>query len=837
MTQRDLEARLLSRLIRATIGWDRPRLLLIGGGALAVIVAACAIAAVASTTHPGIVRFWSAATAITALMLITFIGGLGAALTGSAGRYALLRQVTNALPRAEFVIDAQGKLLSANASAGPILRGHQRPLDLLGGALEADDELAAEELDRLTVLSRMGGAGRGDIRLRLDPDGAAQTFTVEVAPLAQPKGSALWSLEDVTAERELNYVVRTERAGLDDFLDAVPIGLFALDEQGRFVWVNQTVADWLGISAATLVAHGRRLVEFLGPERSGAARPFDPLAPCDGTRLSLRGAGGQPLETVLSQSVAPLGDGALRTRSALRRLEHDPGPSDGRELTTHRFQRFFDIAPIGIALADPEGRFIETNRSLDALLAAPGEPVFRRGLRDFVVEQDWNAVAERLAAIAAGETLSRPLEIRLNPPRDRTVALFVSRLSEEDGARSGYILHFIDQTEQKNLEAQFAQSQKMQAVGQLAGGVAHDFNNLLTAMIGFCDLLLLRFRPGDQSFADIMQVKQNANRAASLVRQLLAFSRQQTLQPRVIDIGEVLSELSHLLNRLLGENIELRLAHGRDLGPVKVDPGQLEQVIINLAVNARDAMPKGGTLQIRTENIDLAKSIGQGAEIIPPGSYVRIEVTDTGIGIPPDILGRIFEPFFSTKDVGSGTGLGLSTVYGIVKQTGGFIHVDSTIGAGTRFHIYLPRHQGEAAAPAAPAEEPPTGDLTGVGTILLVEDEAPVRMFTARALRNKGYTVLEARSGDMALELIAETHDRIDLVITDVMMPRMDGPTLVDHIRAKLPTIKVIFISGYAEDTFGERLSGGEGLHFLPKPYSLKDLAAAVKEIIAAPAG
>ena len=824
----------VSRLLKWLEGWERPRLILVGGGALAVIVAACAIAAVASTTHPGIVRFWSAATAISALMLITFIGGLGAALTSNAGRYALLRQVTNALPRAEFVIDAQGKLLSANASAGPILRGHQRPLDLLGGALEADDETAAEELDRLTMLARMGGAGRGDIRLRLDPDAAPVTFTVEVAPLAQPKGSALWSLEDVTAERELNYVVRTERAGLDDFLDAVPIGLFALDEQGRFVWVNQTVADWLGMSAAALVVQERRLVEFLTPA-GGRHKPFDPLAPCDGTRLSLRGAGGGSVETILSQSVVMLGNGALRTRSALRRLEHDSSQPEVPELTTHRFQRFFDIAPIGIALADPEGRFIETNRSLDALLAAPGEPVFRRALSDFVVEQDWKAISERLAAIAAGETLSRPLEIRLNPPRDRTVALFVSRLSEEDGARSGYILHFIDLTEQKNLEAQFAQSQKMQAVGQLAGGVAHDFNNLLTAMIGFCDLLLLRFRPGDQSFADIMQVKQNANRAASLVRQLLAFSRQQTLQPRVIDIGEVLSELSHLLNRLLGENIELRLAHGRDLGPVKVDPGQLEQVIINLAVNARDAMPKGGILQIRTENIDLAKAVGEGAEVIPSGSYIRIEVTDTGAGIPPDIIGRIFEPFFSTKDVGSGTGLGLSTVYGIVKQTGGFIVVNSTLGTGTRFHIYLPRHQGEVTAPAAPVEEPPQGDLTGVGTILLVEDEAPVRMFTARALRNKGYTVLEARSGDMALELIAETPGTIDLVITDVMMPRMDGPTLVDHIRAKLPTIKVIFISGYAEDTFGERLSGEKGLHFLPKPYSLKDLAAAVKEIITSP--
>src|SRR5471030_2534137 len=237
-----------------------------------------------------------------------------------------------------------------------------------------------------------------------------------------------------------------------------------------------------------------------------------------------------------------------------------------------------------------------------------------------------------------------------------------------DSAANGLILHFIDTTEQKNLEIQFAQSQKMQAVGQLAGGVAHDFNNLLTAMIGFCDLLLLRFRPGDPSFADIMQIKQNANRAANLVRQLLAFSRQQTLQPRILNITDVLAELSHLLRRLIGENIELKMVHGRDLGLVKVDQGQLEQVIINLVVNGRDAMLSGGALTIRTSNVKNAFPLRRGHEVMPAGDYVLVEVTDSGIGIPKENLERIFKPFFSTKEIGSGTGLGLSTVYGIVRS-------------------------------------------------------------------------------------------------------------------------------------------------------------------------
>ena len=347
----------------------------------------------------------------------------------------------------------------------------------------------------------------------------------------------------------------------------------------------------------------------------------------------------------------------------------------------------------------------------------------------------------------------------------------------------------------------------------------------------------MRFQPGDPSFADIMQIKQNANRAANLVRQLLAFSRQQTLQPRIIDITDVLVELSHLLRRLIGENIELKVVHGRDLGLAKVDQGQLEQVIINLAVNARDAMQGGGTLTIRTANVNQASAVRRGHEVMPAGNYVLIEVADTGIGIAKEHLARIFEPFFSTKEVGSGTGLGLSTVYGIVKQTGGFIFVDSAPGRGATFQIYLPRHQlaeagvlnirgGDLAEVLLPK------DLTGVGTVMLVEDEDPVRIFGARALRNKGYKVLEAKSGEAALELIQAADGPIDLLITDVVMPNMDGPALVREVREIHPDMKVIFISGYTEDAFRQRLDSDSDIHFLPKPFSLKQLASKVKEVI-----
>ncbi len=377
----------------------------------------------------------------------------------------------------------------------------------------------------------------------------------------------------------------------------------------------------------------------------------------------------------------------------------------------------------------------------------------------------------------------------------------------------------------------------MQAIGQLAGGVAHDFNNLLTAMIGFCDLLLLRSPPSDPSFSDIMQIKQNANRAANLVRQLLAFSRQQTLQPRILNITDILYELRHLIERLIGEHIKLEVVHGRDLGLVKADQGQFEQVVINLAVNARDAMPSGGTLTIRTANAHQERQLRRGHEAMPAGDYVLIEMTDTGVGIPKENLARIFDPFFSTKQVGSGTGLGLSTVYGIVKQTGGFVFASSTPGEGAVFQIYLPRcGPADAAQPARSDmdEVAAAKDLTGQGTIMLVEDDDPVRIFGARALRNKGYKVIEARSGEAALDLLRNAAETINLLITDVVMPHMDGPGLVREVRELNPDMKVIFISGYTEDAFRQRLDSDVGIEFLPKPFSLKELAAKVRDVLAA---
>jgi two-component system, cell cycle sensor histidine kinase and response regulator CckA len=553
--------------------------------------------------------------------------------------------------------------------------------------------------------------------------------------------------------------------------------------------------------------------------------------------------------------------GAISRPAPMVRQLSAPAATTPSDVELDPRPRFFADAPVGIAVIDGLGRLTKANRALGELFDAVPDTLLGRELIGFLNPEDQEAIAAKLSAAAAGRDDRTPIEIRLAPPSDRTMVLLLSRQAA-DGDRPGgrepefsspdeaaaeagltmdvarnpaesLTLYFIDVTEQKHLEAQIAQSQKMQAIGQLAGGVAHDFNNLLTAMIGFCDLLLLRSRPGDPAFADIMQIKQNANRAANLVRHLLAFSRQQSLQPRVLDITDVLSELSHLLRRLIGENIELKFVHGRDLDLVKVDQGQLEQVVINLAVNARDAMPNGGRLTIRTEKSHQPRPVRHGAETMPAGDYVLIEVADTGVGIAPDTMARIFEPFFSTKEVGCGTGLGLSTVYGIVKQTGGFIFVESRPGHGTNFSIYLPRHAAADAAPVKLEAEPAiTRDLTGSGTIILVEDDDAVRTFGARALRNKGYRVIEASSGEAALATIRSTTDRIDLVITDVVMPQMDGPALIRLVREIDPAIKVIFISGYAEDAFRRSLGEERDLYFLPKPFNLKQLALKVKAVM-----
>ena len=756
---------------------------------------------------------------------------------GLDSRVDVLSQALEASPDAQLIVAPDGGVAYANTAFTSLFASDgEPPLDRLAAAV-ADLE-AGIDFQRLRHQAMTGARAIAAVPLRDSRGAAAGWFNVAVNPIPGRPGYSFWHLQDITARHEMERVIREERNRLVDFLDEAPIGFYSVDADGRFLFVNPTLARWLGSTPAEMVGGNVRLDEFLAAPPNEGALPSDPFGGRAGDaqrgEVVLKSRDGRIIHAWIGQSVIGSG-GDLRTHSIVRDLTPEREWEAALRLSRERFQRFFANAPIGIALIDRFGRLEEANRALAELFGAVPGDLIGQPLIGFVNEDDRRDLAVKLASAAEGTVPPGPIEVRIKGPREKTCVLFLGRLDGFEGSDNGLMLHFIDVSEQKSLEAQFAQSQKMQAVGQLAGGVAHDFNNLLTAMIGFCDLLLMRFKPGDPSFADIMQIKQNANRAANLVRQLLAFSRQQTLQPRILDITDVLVELSHLLRRLIGENIELKVVHGRDLGLAKVDQGQLEQVIINLAVNARDAMPGGGTLTIRTANHTQAGPMRRGTETLPAGNYVLVEVADTGIGIPKENLERIFEPFFSTKEIGSGTGLGLSTVYGIVKQTGGFIFVDSAKGRGATFQIYLPRYQQSDVATAArtdPAEAPAVKDLTGAATVMLVEDEDPVRIFGARALRNKGYTVLEARSGEAALELMGQTAEQIDLLITDVVMPKMDGPGLVREVRETHPDMKVIFISGYTEDSFRQRLDSDSNIHFLPKPFSLKQLATKVKEVI-----
>jgi two-component system cell cycle sensor histidine kinase/response regulator CckA len=823
----------------------------IGGLALARrlgwVAAGSALAAVllALLRFADIVAGATAWPGVLLLVAVAALGGVAALAAHRAqatllGRLDLFDQVLEASPDAQLVLAPDQSIAYANAALHGLFPNlTTSPLAAIARRLEPGGR-SHEEFERLLANVAAGRHAVTALSIR-EPGDVTGWFNVSAHPLAGRAGYSFWRLQDITARHEMEEVIRDEQNKLVDFLDNAPIGFYSVDGSGRFLFINETLAQWLGGAPDEIIHGGARLQDFLAaavPPGVPAHAPFDPAAGGGphGGDLVLKGRQGRIIYASISQTVVHVGDD-LRTRSVVRDLTPEREWEEALRLSRQRFQRFFANAPVGIALLDRDGRLEEANRALGELLDSSPQELIGEKLIDYLHEDDRDAIAAKLAEAASGKTLLAAVEVRLK--RSRTAALFVSRLDAGNSGDSGLILHFIDTTEQKNLQIQFTQSQKMQAIGQLAGGVAHDFNNLLTAMIGFCDLLLLRFRPGDPSFADIMQIKQNGNRAANLVRQLLAFSRQQTLQPRVLNITDVLAELSHLLRRLIGENIELKMVHGRDLGLVKVDQGQLEQVIINLVVNARDAMPNGGTLTIRTRNIANADPTRSGHEIMPPGDYVLIEVVDTGFGIPKDNLARIFEPFFSTKEIGSGTGLGLSTVYGIVKQTGGFVFVDSAPGQGAVFSIYLLRHlSGEAAPARGEAAEPAAArDLTGVGTVLLVEDEDPVRLFSARALRNKGYKVIEAKSGEAALEVIHRATETIDLLITDVVMPRMDGPSLIRKVRETHPDMKVIFISGYTEDSFRKRLDTDAKIHFLPKPFSLKQLASKVKEVISAGAG
>lgn len=753
--------------------------------------------------------------------------------------------------------DAEGRIIYANQAYGALIGAAGDDEVVSVEALFSRRMEAADIVYRMAHKARAGESATEEFRLasglKAGEEGA-RWFRLRARPMAMPgqaEALTVWAVADITADRRRQESAFQDLQNAINYLDHAPAGFFSSEPDGALVYINATLADWLGIDLARfepgrinlfdLVAgDGVALLKAVKPDAAGIKTSVIDLdlAKNDGTRLPVRLYHRVPA----NPDGAP---GATRTL-VINRLIGDSG--DALRDAELRFTRFFDNSPFAIASLGADGSIRRTNAPFQRMFAAVidgrGD---RLNYRDLAEAGEGHALEGAWRAALAGQAKIEPVELPMKGQKGRFVRFFLSPVTPTPGGRpqddERVVAYVMETTEQRALEEQFAQGQKMQAVGQLAGGVAHDFNNVLTAIIGFSDLLLANHRPSDPSFQDIMNIKQNANRAASLVRQLLAFSRRQTLRPQVMHLSDVLSDLRMLLDRLLGEKVALNVVHGRDLWPVKVDLSQFEQVIINLSVNARDAMPDGGALTIRTANVPAAE-IGTvyTYQEMPPADYVLVEVEDEGTGMAPDVVDKIFEPFFSTKEVGKGTGLGLSTVYGIIKQTGGFIYADSTPGAGSTFRVFLPRHVAEevpAEAPAAPhaAEPAPKGkarDLTGSARVLLVEDEDAVRAFASRALAARGYEVHEASSGIEALEVMEKLKGAIDIVVSDVVMPEMDGPTLYRELRKTRPDLKFVFMSGYAEDAFAKNLpdSQSEQFGFLPKPFSLKELATTVKEML-----
>jgi two-component system cell cycle sensor histidine kinase/response regulator CckA len=813
--------------------------------ALALAIAAVGLAMVSREMAEPFVLAILAALAVVGVFCL-FAGAVGILHFG--GRHAkndVTKAFVDNLPQGALIADSAGRVLYANEAYRDLLGLEPRASVPAPDRAFAGNPHLAEAIFRLSRAAQQGRSLREEFRLPPPGEGeeeaglAPRWFRISVQlmppdPRSGRKGAlVVWQVDEITMDRAREEASFAKVQAAIAYLDSAPAGFFTADADGTVEYLNSTLAQWLGLDLSEVAGRTLKLQELMSADSAaliaqagrgqaqGATRRFNiDLVKADDTRLPVR---------VLHRLPRAGASGALAHALVLSR---GPGEAEEAGAAELRFARLFHSAPLAIATVDDQGLITATNAAFMRLFGAAADESRKVSLESLVEPESHPALRRAIDAALAHQGLIEPVDIAFAGDRERSGRIYLSPIEQTGGDNEAAIAYAIDTTEQRALEMQIAQGQKMQAVGQLAGGIAHDFNNMLTAIIGFSDFLLMNHRPTDPAFQDIMNIKQNANRAAGLVRQLLAFSRQQTLRPQVLQLGDVLSELSILLSRLLGENVELRLDQAGDLWPIKADLHQFEQVIINLAVNARDAMADGGKLIIRTANVSGAESRGLGHPELLPGEYVLIEVRDTGCGMTPEVMRKIFEPFFSTKEIGRGTGLGLSTVYGIVKQTGGYIFAESEAGDGTVMRVYLPRFVDTAAeteqAPVDRRPEKPK-DLTGRGTVLLVEDEDAVRSFAARALGQRGYNVLQATTGVEALEIFAGHQGEVDLVVSDVVMPEMDGPTLFEKLRRQRPDLKVIFISGYAEDAFRQHLAENEDFMFLQKPFDLKELAAAVK--------
>ncbi len=825
-----------------------------------------------------------------------FAMALGLLQIGDAQKNDLLSGIMTSMPDGQLVTGEEGQVLFAN-DVYRNMTGCQdgdAPSNLERAFAAHMD--ASEPIFRLSHAAREARSWSEEFRIinsaaGENDDDRVLWYRISVRPLDAAgrhlegivvRGKlAIWNIVDVTRDRARQENVFQELQSAIDYLDHAPAGFFSMDADGRVRYMNATLASWLGRDLAAPDDKALMLSELLSGDASELVARSIPTAGevkteivdvdflrHDGTNL--------PVRLLHRVSFAADGKPGPSRTLVLNRGTAEDVAEDVRSAQV-RFARFFNNAPFAIATVDEDGRIGSTNAAFARIQSRIGldDGGDKTTMLDYVREADRDVIRTALATASAGQAEIQPFEVILansqtddnqrssdklpaNGERDHSARIYVNPIGDVENKSEKAILYIIDTTEQRDLEMQVAQGLKMNAIGQLAGGIAHDFNNLLSVIITHSEMLLLDHKPSDPAFQDIVQIKQSANRGAGLVSQLLAFSRQQTLLPTVLKLADSLTDLMVMLGRLMGDAVDLKVEHGHDLWDVRVDQNQFEQVIINLAVNAAHAMPEGGQLTIRTSNIPDQAARDFNYKGMTSGEFVLMEIEDSGTGMPAEVREQIFEPFFTTKELGEGTGLGLSTVYGIIKQTGGYIFVESEPGEGTTFRIFLPRYvAGQAEAPsaaiAAPGDRPAEGalqivrqeelaassidasvdDTTGDETILLVEDDENVRRAAARVMIGRGYTVLEAASGIDALELIDEGQVP-DLIVSDVMMPEMDGPTLLTEARQRHPGIRFILMSGYALDSFNKNLDDKEAFTFMQKPFNMKKLAETVKSALQA---
>lgn len=706
----------------------------------------------------------------------------------------------------------------------------------------------AAPIYRLSKAAKAGVARTEMLPALLFGDSLTATqFEASVAPLGKTR--SLWRLRKVEA------AVAAAGGSVDAralYVEDAPVGFFSARRDNRIVYINQTLRQMLGLPDGE---QALRLEDIMRPEGLKLVKREVRGQSSQRAEVILRARDGVETAATLITTWAGKGSDALTRsivyvanaseqtvrRSGPAQPSAAPATAEERAAASRMDDTMFTDAPLGIVRLDGEGVesavMLDANRALIEMAGGRAQPGTR--FADlFVADQGAAALAEELS-----KALDGARTFKLAGSKDRSADVFVM-LDRQGRPAAAYV---IDTTEKRLLEQRLAQGEKLQALGNMAGGLAHEFNNMLAGIILNVDKLQIRHPPGDPTFFELKSINEFAARGAQLIRTMLAFTRQQVFRPEVFDVTDALSDYYTLLRDIIDERIKLDIVHGRDLPRIRADKGQLETVVTNLCTNARDAMidkSGGGRLLIRTSRSDAAAARKDGFTHVTDGDYALIEVVDDGGGIPPDILEKIFEPFFTTKAEGKGTGLGLATCYGIVKQLGGFIYPVSKVGRGTTFKIFLPAWTGVMEeAPVESMLDAPTatplsestqstrsgGDLAGRGSILLVEDEDGVRGIAAQLLQSFGYSVIEASDGEKALEIIKEHAGSIDLLISDVVMPGMDGPALLKEARPWLTNTRVMFISGYAERDLAKTLEDDRAISFLPKPFTLKQLAERVK--------